>query len=302
MDADSDEERLSEEYDSAYDARYDTAAGEGWDLGADRVYWRRRFLVLCAGVIALGVCAWLVPGVHSPSARAAARSRLSVAALNKRQALPAAAYGSAWLSPAPSMPPSTASAKLGDTKRAATAGHPSATKRLAKSPAASAAGTSRCARAGIVLSLFTSQASYPRGARPSFSVYAVSTRAAACTLSFGAGAVQVIVTRDGHPMWDSAACRPGPAKRTRFMLGVPQVLTLTWNPRAARPSGCGGALGALKAGEWGTFDAVAMSNGKASPVRVFSIAGLPAEGGPERLAHVLHLGDLHRGPGREAVG
>jgi len=242
IDADSDEERLSEEYDSAYHARDDTAAGEGWDLGADRVYWRRRFLVLCAGVIALGVCAWLIPGVHSPSERAAAKARRSVAVLNKRQALPVAAYGSAWVS---------------------------------ATPAARATVTSRCAPAGIVLSLFTGQASYPRGARPSFGVYAVSTEAAACTLPFGAGAVQVIVTRDGHVMWDSAACRPAPAKPTRFTPGVPQVLTLTWNPKAARPSGCGGAL---TAGEWGTFDAVAMSNGQASQVRAFRIAGLPAEG------------------------
>jgi hypothetical protein len=145
-----------------------------------------------------------------------------------------------------------------------------------------------------VLSLFTSQASYARGARPAFSVYAVSTRAAACTLSFGAGAVQVIVTRGGHVVWDSAACRPAPSKPARFTLGVPQVLTLTWNPRAARPSGCGGSLTAR---ESGTFDAVAVSHGRASPVHAFRIAGLPAEGGLERLAHVLHLDDLHRRPG-----
>ena len=91
MDADSDEERLSEEY--------DTAGDEGWDLGADRVYWRRRFLLLCAGVVALGACAWLIPGAHAPSRQAAAGARQSVAALNGRQVLPSAAYGSAWASP-----------------------------------------------------------------------------------------------------------------------------------------------------------------------------------------------------------
>jgi hypothetical protein len=151
----------------------------------------------------------------------------------------------------------------------------------------------RCAPAGIVLSLFTSQARYKRGARPAFSVYAVSTRAAACTLPFGAGAVRVIVTRYGRVVWDSAACRPAPARPARFTLGVPQVLTLTWNPRATRPSGCGGSLTAGKAG---TFEAVAMSHGQASPVRAFRIAGLAAEGGLQRLAHVLHLDDLHRRP------
>jgi len=293
MDADSDEERLGEEYDSAYDARYDTAADEGWDLGADRVYWRRRFLILCAGVVALGVCAWLIPGAHPPSRRVATVARQSAAAANKQLTPPTVAYGSAWASPTPavpSVPPSTAPAKLANAKRPATGGHPS--------PTAGAAGTPPCAPAGIVLSLFTSQASYARGARPAFSVYAVSTKAAACTLSFGAGAVQVLVTRAGHVVWDSAACRPAPAKPARFMLGVPQVLTLTWNPRATRPSGCGGSL---TAGKPGTFDAVAISHGQASPVRAFSIAGLPAEGGLERVAHVLHLVDLHGRPGREAV-
>ena len=265
MDADSDEERLDEEYDGAYDLGYDAAADEGWDLGADRVYWRRRFLILCAGVIALGVCAWLIPGVNSPSKRAIAQARQSAAALSKRQVPSAVAYGGAWASPtpaAPSAPPSAAPAKLANTKRPAPGGHPS--------PAPGRAGPSLCAPAGIVLSLFTSQARYARGARPAFSVYAVSTKATACTLSFGAGAVQVIVTRGGHVVWDSAACRPAPAKPARFTLGVPQVLTLTWNPRATRPSGCGGSL---RAGESGTFGAVAMSHGQASPVRAFKIAG-----------------------------
>jgi len=286
MDADSDEERLSEEYDIADDARSGAAVDEGWDQEADRVYWRRRFLILCAGIVALGVCAWLIPGAQPPSARSAADARRSVTALNKRLALPKSAYGSAWASPTPS----TAPAKLAAT-------HPAAGRPPGKR--ASAAGPPLCAPAGIVLSLFTSQASYARGARPAFSVYAVSTAAAACTLSFGAGAVQVIVTRGGHVVWDSAACRPAPARPARFTLGVPQVLALTWNPRASRPSGCGGSL---TAGESGTFDAVAMSHGQSSPVRAFKIDGLPAEGRLERLAHVLHLDDLHRRPGHHAAG
>jgi hypothetical protein len=282
LDADSDEKGRGDEYDAAGD--------EDWDLGADRVYWRRRFLILGAGLVALGVCAWLIPGAHSPSRRAAAEARQSVAALNKRLALPAAAYGSAWASPSPTASP-TPPAKLAAAATPATGRHPG----LAANPAGARAGTSRCAPAGIVLSLFTTQASYARGARPEFSVYAVSTEAAACTLSFGAGAVQLIVTRNGHVLWDSAACRPASARPARFTLGVPQVLTLTWNPRATRPSGCGGSLAA---GETGTFDAVAMSHGQSSPVRAFRIAGLPAEGGLERLAHVFHLDDLHRRPGR----
>ena len=61
MDADSDEEMSGDDYDGSYD--------EGWDPGKDRAFWRRRFFILCAGVIALGVCAWMFPGAHRPSAR-----------------------------------------------------------------------------------------------------------------------------------------------------------------------------------------------------------------------------------------
>ena len=253
-DTDSDEERLNEEY--------GTEEGDGWDLGADRVYWRRRFLILCAGVVALGVCAWLLPGAHTPPKRAAAEARQS-AALNKRLVLPRVAYGRAWANPTPA--PSAAPAKP------ATATRPTGGRQPI--PGRSAAGTSPCAPAGIVLSLSTSQARYARGARPAFSVYAVSTAAAACTLPFGAGAVHVIVTRNGHVVWDSAACHPAPARPARFTLGVPQMLTLTWNPKATKPSGC---RGSLTAGESGPFAAVAMSHGQSSPVRALRIAGLSA--------------------------
>jgi hypothetical protein len=126
-----------------------------------------------------------------------------------------------------------------------------------------------CAPANIVLSLFISKPSYPKGAHPSFSVYAVSTSAAPCTLTFGAGAVQVVVTQSGHVMWDSAACKPAPAQPVRFTLGVPQVLTMAWDPTSKQPAGCAGTL---PTGTEATLDAVAMSHGQSSPVRSFKLA------------------------------
>jgi hypothetical protein len=267
MDADSDEEVSGDEYGGSYD--------EGRDLSDDRAFWRRRFFILCAGVVALGVCAWMFPGAHQPSARTAAATRASVAALAKRQALPPAAYGSAWPGPksigsptakASSASP-TASAKLpnaaGQAKKVSTAYHPA--------PVVSASGGTHggCAPADIVLSLFTGESSYPRGARPKFSVYAVSTSAAACTLPYGAGSVQVVVTWHGHVVWDSAACKPAAAQPVQFTLGVPQELTMIWNPKTAAPAGCAGSL---PAGAAGTLDAVAMSDGQSSPVRAFTFA------------------------------
>ncbi|MGH3293019.1 MAG: hypothetical protein ACRDP7_14530 [Trebonia sp.] len=292
MGADSDEEASGDEYDGSRD--------EGRDLSDDRAFWRRRFFILCAGVVALGVCAWMFPGAHQPSPRTAAATRASVAALARRQALPPAAYGSAWPGPksiggptakASSAPP-TASAKLANAgdkaKQVSTAYHPR--------PVASASGGAHggCVPADIVLSLFTSESSHPRGAQPKFSVYAVSTSAAACTLPYGAGSVQVIVTRHGHVVWDSAACKAAAATPVRFALGVPQELTMTWNPKAATPAGCAGSL---PAGAAGTLDAVAMSDGQSSPVHTFEVGSLAAECGLERVPHVLHLDDLHGGTG-----
>jgi hypothetical protein len=272
MDADSDEEMSGDEYDGSRDGSRD----ETRELSDDRAYWRRRFFILCAGVVALGVCAWMLPGAHQPSARTAAATRASVAALAKRQALPPAAYGSAWPGPKSTGGPApkassaspTPSAKLanaaGQAKKVSTAYHPR--------PVVPASGGAHggCAPAGIVLSLFTSEASYPKGARPKFSVYAVSTSAAACTLPYGAGSVQVVVTWHGHVVWDSAACKPAAAQPVRFTLGVPQELTMTWNPKAAKPAGCAGSL---PAGAAGTLDAVAMSDGQSSPVRTFTLGG-----------------------------
>jgi hypothetical protein len=273
MDADSDEEMRGDDCDASRD--------EAGQLDDDRAYWRRRFVILCGGVVALGVCAWLFPGAHPPSAHQAAATRASMAALAKQQAPPAAAYGSAW--PGRSKPAAspTATAKLANPATAKLANSAKkAVKKVEKpSPAfhpsrpASAAGGSPCAPADIVLSLLTSRPSYARGERPSFSVYAVSTAAAACTLTYGAGSVQVVVTRHGHVVWDSATCERSAAAPVRFTLGVPQVVTLVWNPGAARPAGCAGSL---PAGASGTLDAVAMSYGQSSPVRAFKIGGLPA--------------------------
>jgi hypothetical protein len=237
MDADSDEEGCGDDYDASHD--------QVRDLGDDRAYWRRRFFILCGGVVALGVCAWLFPGAHQPSARTAAAVRASMAALAERQALPAAAYGSAW--PGPSKPAAspTAPAKLAIAtnkpakKKVSTASHPGPISSVSDSTA----GASRCAPADIVLSLFTSQSSYAKGAQPKFSVYAVSTSAAACTLPYGSGSVQVVVTRHGHVVWDSAACKSAAAEPAAFTLGVPHVLTMVWNPKAAGPAGCAGHHG-----------------------------------------------------------
>ncbi|HVT69178.1 MAG TPA: hypothetical protein VHF26_15615, partial [Trebonia sp.] len=102
--------RDEEEY---YD-EYDTSGNTVWrrrdeDASArppdDRDYWRRRFLILSAGVVALGACAFLFPGAHRAPARTSASVRASMSAAAERQSLPPAAYGSAWSSPTPTDSP-----------------------------------------------------------------------------------------------------------------------------------------------------------------------------------------------------
>jgi len=209
-----------------------------------------------------------------------------MAALAGQGALPSTAYSSAWPGQAAKRPATarrspksspkasprqTAGPKPGKTQAAETSYHPrqSPAPNPAAIAAAGAAGRSRCALTDIVLSLFTSQDSYAQRDLPTFNVYAVSTSATACTLAYGSGSVHVIVTRRGHVVWDSAACKPLAARPLRFTLGVPQVLTMPWNRQATGPSGCGGSL---SAGAWGTFDAVAMTAGQSSPVRSFELS------------------------------
>jgi hypothetical protein len=265
----------AERDDEEFDDDSDTSDEGAWDLTDHGAYWRRRFFILCAGVVALGICAWLLPGARQGHGISAA-ARDSSAAAGTRQSLPPAAYGPAWSSPTPSPSPSPAdSAKLAEkTKRLQKIGtsyHPRPAGSTASSTGASTkdrkAGKA-CAPGEIVLSLFTSQASYDQRARPRFSVYAVSTAASDCTLTYGPGAVRVIVTSKGHVVWKSAACRHPAAKPVRFTLGVPQLLTVTWDRKAAGPAGCAGTL---PAGFTGTLRAVVMSHGQSSPARTFRI-------------------------------
>jgi len=272
MDSDRDEGELAgDDYDPDYadhDPDYEPEYVPSREIRAavdSSAYWRRRFLILAGGIAALGLSAWLIPGGHvSPKTSAAARQ--SAAALATRNTLPPAAYGPAYerhvpiASTNPSPTVSRTATHAPDKPEAGLAYQPSG------SASASASGGGTCAPHDIVLSLFTTAPSYAQDALPAFDVYAVSTSATACTMTYGAGAVQVVVTRVGHVVWNSAACKPGPGSPVRLTLGVPQELTVSWNRQAARPSGCGGFL---PAGASGTFDVVAIAGGQSSPVRTF---------------------------------
>jgi hypothetical protein len=127
-----------------------------------------------------------------------------------------------------------------------------------------------CSPSAIVLSLFTTQPQYGPRQQPQFEVYAVSTAPGSCTLAFGASLIRVIVTRQGQVLWDSSACpprSPTAARPVLFTQGVPQVAAVFWN----RKAGTLGCAGSVPAGTWGTVDAVALADGRSSPVRSFTL-------------------------------
>jgi len=233
-------------------------------------YWRRRFFILGGGLTVLALAAWFFTGRQGPAAGASAAASASMAALQAQNALPSAAYGSAWPGPAAThsavpTPRPTATPGAKPTGSAKAKSRPGAGKH---SPTATATAGGRCAPANIVLSLFTSQASYAQSARPQFQVFAVSTAAGECQMAFGAGSVRVVVTYQGRVEWDSAACAPAAAKTVHFRRGVPEELTISWNRAATTPSGCGGSL---PRGAYGTFQAVATTAGQSSPARTFKL-------------------------------
>jgi hypothetical protein len=237
------------------------------DIGDSSSYWRRRFLILAGGIAALGLCAWLIPGGHD-SSKTSAAARQAAAALATRNTLPSAAYGPAYERHVPIASANPSPAVSGT----ATSAPKKATTGLAHHPSSSASASApsgeRCAPHDIVLSLFTTAPSYSQQALPTFDVYAVSTSATACTMIYGPGAVQVVVTRQGHVVWNSAACQPPPGAPVRLTLGVPRELTISWNRQATKPSGCAGVL---PAGASGTFHVVAITAGQSSPVGTFSL-------------------------------
>lgn len=226
-------------------------------------YWRRRFFILGGGLAVLAVLAWQFTGKgpSGPQAGTPVADGSSMAALGAGQTLPTAAYGS----PA-AVPSLTTPAEIPPTTPPPVT--PTAKQSSATASASASAAGSSCAPGDIVLSLFTSQASYGQTAQPQFHVYAVSTASKPCQLSYGAGSVRVVVTRQGQVVWDSSACRPAAAKPVQFQLGVPQLLTVSWDRQATSPSGCAGSL---PAGATGTFAAVAQTAGQSSHVRTFKL-------------------------------
>jgi hypothetical protein len=90
----------------------------------------------------------------------------------------------------------------------------------------------------VVLSLFSSGASYTAWQTPTFDVDVVSTASQTCTFDIGARHVLLQVTSGAHRVWTSADCAEGQASLvTKLDRGIPTIVPIAWNGQRSSP-GC----------------------------------------------------------------
>jgi hypothetical protein len=243
-------------------------------------YWRRRVIMLVAGLSLLGLFAWIFSGsggkAASPPAKTSQASGL----------LPAAAYsgaptptvtgsggsGSASASPSASGSSGSAVGKSPagkSTTRASASARAHATSAPAVASAREPGG--ECYPSAVVLSLFSSRSEYYAGQDPVFDLYAVSTGSGTCAFDTGPDKLHVVVMSSGRIIWDSADCDRGNANQVAYLSrGVPEQESITWNRSISLP-GCVTLASAARAG---TYQVQARSATVDSPVRTFKLAHL----------------------------
>lgn len=232
-------------------------------------YWRRRVIILVAGLGALAVVAWLSSGSGGGAQRPVAdASRAAVAAEQAANGLPVAANAS--VAPTPMITVGAFRTAAGpSTPTALPTPSPHKADHGRRAHGAQGHGAQgRCPAGGIVLSLFSSKPAYGPLEHPRFDVYAVSTGRNPCSVSFGPGTVHVIVaSRQGRVVWNSARCVQPQRQTIKLARGVPVGLSVSWNPAATGPRGCqvrGHAIGWLSAR--------ATMGAQSSPARYFKFA------------------------------
>jgi hypothetical protein len=233
-------------------------------------YWRRRVIMLVAGLCVLGLFAWIFSGGGGKPSVAPAMKSSQASGI-----LPAAAYsgdptptpsgsGSAAASPSPSASskPSASKSAAGKSSAKAHATNPAVTS--ARAPGGG------CYPSAVVLSLFSSQSEYHKGQDPEFDLYAVSTGSGTCYFNISPAKLHVVVMSAGRIIWDSADCFHGTANQVDWLSrGVPAQESVTWNRSISLP-GCETLATAARAG---TYQVQARSASVDSPTRTFKLAG-----------------------------
>lgn len=173
------------------------------------VYWRRRCVALLIGLTVVTLVAWALKsaiGGFAPAVPSAAAT----------SGVPGSASGA----PAGGSAAAGTTAPAGSTAPAG-AGSPRTASHNLLRP---------CPAGDVVLSLFSSQASYTLTQTPQFEIDVVSTASGTCTFDIGARHVIVQITAAGRAVWSSADCAEGQASLvTRLRRGVPTIVPITWD-------------------------------------------------------------------------
>jgi hypothetical protein len=204
------------------------------------VYWRRRFVALVAGLSILALITWAFAGALGGSAPAGnpAATRTVSGTLPR---VSSSAGGKAAAAPVP---------------HAVT---PAASSRYA---------VHACPSGDVVLSLFSSQASYSVRQTPQFEVDVVSTDSHTCLFDIGARHVLLQISDGSSRVWTSADCAEGQSSlTTRLHRGIPTVVPIAWDGEHSS-AGCP-VPGAPAAA--GTYTAVASDGSSASNTLSFGI-------------------------------
>jgi len=237
------------------------------DNGTDEpeTYWPRRAIALVGGLGVLGLLIWAMSGSGGkPPASPGTGSRsMSAAAYPSTPASPAisgTAGADAAVPGLPSPSPSASGTLCPGAKPAATS-----------KPAVAGTTVLRggpCPASAVVLSLFATRSSYPKGQDPQFSMDAVSTVRGTCTLGVGPAQLHLVVKSGGRVIWDSADCaKPNDTKTARLTRGVPVQESVSWNRTINLP----GCVTVASSPPLGTYTAQAMAGTIASDVGTFKL-------------------------------
>ena len=215
------------------------------------IYWRRRIVTLVIGLSVLALVAWASAGKLGGSARSAGQAAAQTAGSTQPASSPAPGALHRAVVPVGSPGPPRRAAGI---PSASPTSHTTTTRRNTSRRTASRRTTTRstttrgatrsrpglraCPVHEVVLSLFSSQASYTIRQTPAFEVDVVSTASQTCTFDIGARHVLLKISAGSAPIWTSADCAEGQASLvTKLYRGIPTVVPIAWNGQRSSP-GC----------------------------------------------------------------
>ncbi len=190
-------------------------------------YWRRRFAALVIGLAALALVSWAFSGALGGGSPSAGQPGAGASA---------AAGGKGG----GSQPGQGGARNAGATSAAQQKGT-AARKRFRPRP---------CPHGDVVLSLFSSQASYGARQLPQFTVDVVATARQTCTFDVGARHIALVIFAGSVRVWSSADCVQGAGDLVSdLQRGVPTVVPISWN-RQASSAGCPATSSTMPGGSY----------------------------------------------------